>query len=197
MKIFTYEEPFPHIRIENIFEPEEYKAVWNELIFLVPKMKLPTETNAATKERGLPKKRGYGIMIDSMFTDQENSDILLYAKKTVCEEVRNASGRMSLYFRLFKHVSHGSTLVQIYRNGDYYESHEDSSAFTAVTLIHKTPKKYDGGDLWFPEYKFIPKLENNCTVIFPSVIIHEVTELKNKSSKIEDARYTISQLLSV
>ncbi len=198
MNIKIFSDPFPHITIHNLLDPKEFQLIWNELIFLVPKMLPPEQTSAATRERGIPRKKGYGIMIDSMFNNKEHSDILLFMTKTVSERVRNASKESSdVYMQLFKHINHGCTLVQAYRNGDYYEPHEDSAVFTAVTLIHKTPKKYQGGELIFPDYNYNSKLENNSTIIFPSVVRHEVTEVKLKTDNPEDARFTISQLLHI
>jgi len=198
MNIKILSEPFPHITIQNLLTEREFGMIWNELIFFVPKMLAPEHTNAAKKERGIPRKKGYGIMIDSFFSNKEDSDILLFMRKTVDAEVRNESKKSSdLYLRLFKHINKGTTLVQLYRNGDYYEPHEDSSIFTAVTLIHNTPKKYQGGELHFADYDYTSKLETNSTIIFPSVIKHEVTEVKMKTNNIEDSRFTITQLLNI
>lgn len=198
MNIKIFSEPFPHIIIHNLLDQNEIKLIWNELIFFVPKMLSPEHTHAAKNERGTPKKRGYGIMIDSFFNNKEDSDILFLMRKTVGIEVRHALENTSdLYLQLFKHINKGATLLQIYKNGDYYESHEDTSVFTAVTLIHNMPKKYQGGELYFDDYDFTPKLENNSTIIFPSVINHEVTEVRMKTNNIEDSRFTITQLLNI
>lgn len=198
MNIKFLNNPFPHAIIDNFFSERELELVWNELIFLVPKMLPPEKTNVATRERGIPKKKGYGLTINSLFTNQDDSDILLASKKVVGQKVIDSfEGISDLYFQLYQHINQGSTLVQIYKNGDYYESHADTAIFTTVTLVHKTPKKYQGGDLLFSDYDYNPKLENNSTIIFPSVIFHEVTEIKMKSSDIEDSRFTISQLLRI
>jgi len=198
MNIKIFSEPFPHITIQNLLSEREMQIIWNELIFLVPKMLSPEHTNAAKRERGISKKKGYGIMIDSLFNNKDDSDILLLMRKIVGMEVRHESEKSpDIYLQLFKHINKGATLVQIYRNGDYYESHEDTAIFTAVTLIHSTPKKYQGGELYFADYDFAPKLENNSTIIFPSVINHEVTEVKMKTNNLEDSRFTITQLLNI
>lgn len=199
LKINIIEQPFPHIILENVFNERELKEIWNELIFLAPKMKPPQAdmTGTAKNDRNIPLKRGSGVMIDSFFTDPMNSDIMLHFKKIMNSDIARRAKKLGIYFDLYGKVRHGTTLVQMYKNGDYYESHEDYAIFTAVTLFYKSPKTFDGGELYFPEYNYLPKLNNNSTIIFPSPTKHEVTELSSSSNKVEDARFTVTLLLAV
>lgn len=196
MKLNLIQEPFPHIIIENFYDEKEYPLIWNELIFLAPKMKLPHETAAAKDERG-PIKQGKGIQLDNFFSNQEYSDILMYTRKVIGDGVKKESKKLGLYFELYHCVNKGTLIAQLYRNGDYYLPHKDMFVFSVVILLYKTPKKYEGGELIFPEYDYNPKLANNNAIIFPSIISHEVTEVISNSKLLEDSRFSITQFLTI
>lgn len=199
MNIISKESPFPHIIIDNVFDKKELELIWNELIFLAPKMRAAedNQTGTAKNERGIPKKTGVGVMLDAFFTDQQNSDILIYAKKILQVETMVEADKLGIYFNLLKKIQRGTTLVQMYRNGDYYDPHEDFFVFTSVILLHKEPKKYHGGELNFPNFDYCPSLKNNQCIIFPSSVLHEVTEVNSDSKFTEDARFTITQFLAL
>lgn len=199
LKINLIKEPFPHIILENVFNERELTEIWNELIFLAPKMRPPEAdlTGTAKNNRNIPLKRGHGLMIDNFFSNPQDSDIMLHFKKIMSTDIGTNAKQLGMYFDLFRKIRHGTTLVQMYRNGDYYLPHDDYAIFSAVTLFYKSPKAFVGGDLNFPEHNYIPSLKNNTTIIFPSMINHEVTELSSSSNKIEDARFTVTLLLAV
>lgn len=198
MKINVIKKPFSHIIIDDYFNQEEYRLVWNEVMFLVPKMLPPTGTGAAVHvQSGIPIKRGIGIFVDTVYTQRSYSDILNITRKLFCNEIVNAAEGLDYYYKQFKNVKHDSTLVQLYTNGDYYKSHTDSTFFSAVTILHRTPKQYSGGQLGFPEYNYSVDLSNNQLILFPSVVLHEVCEVRMHSNDLLDGRISISQLILI
>lgn len=198
MKINPLKEPFNHIIVEDYLSEQEYELIWKELMFLYPRMRPPEGTSAASDYRGVRQKKGIGIFVDNVFTDREMSDILRISRKVLCNEiVAVADNDLDLYYKLLRSVDHDSTLAQLYTNGDYYRAHRDTSVFTTITILHKTPKQYTGGELYFPEFDYKVELSNNQALIFPSILLHEVCEVKQSTVNPEDGRFSISQLMNV
>ena len=197
MNLKLYKKPFPYVVIDNFFTPEEYHKVWQEVMFLCPKMRPPDETGGA-KVRGVPSKKGVGVFVESFFRDFEDSNIFIFSKKINHPEYVDKIASSDFFYTPYRSInSSTATLVQMYRNGDYYLPHRDNSLYTAVTLIHKEPKQYNGGDLYFAESNHVVELHNNQTIIFPSMVEHGVSEVKLLSDQFEDARFTISQLMYI
>ena len=195
MNIHIMREPFGHIIIENTFSEEIYVNIWDELQFLYPRMKGGADTGASHNLFGSPNKNGFGIFLNDIFRLPHYSTIFNSTRELVSPSMINTAMQVDTYFKLFKRVVRDSVLVQCYRNGDFYLPHIDDSLFTVVTLLHNTPKKYSGGELCFPEYNYEVSLKNNNSIIFPSVMIHEVKEVVIESKEPKDFRYTISMFL--
>jgi Rps23 Pro-64 3,4-dihydroxylase Tpa1-like proline 4-hydroxylase len=94
------------------------------------------------------------------------------------------------FFKYLSRTKHDSTLVSYYQLGDYYKTHEDESFITAIYYTWKEPKTFEGGDLYFGDFK-VP-VENNCMLIFPSQTEHRVSEVTSGLG-----RYAISQFISI
>jgi len=208
MKVNLYNDPFPHIIIDDTFTEQQYKAVWNELQFLSPKMKGPEHTHAAKDRKESPdgstefsfKKRGLGVFLDAFFVNLADSDISrAYDEAFSDPKLFDEISKQCPFFLLLKNINHGSTLVQRYNDGDEYASHKDSCIFTMITLLYKEPKVFSGGDFCFTEFDqtYTVPLLNNKSVIFPSAISHKVTKVISESDKIEDCRFTISTFMGI
>jgi len=195
MIIHVMRQPFGHIILENTFSEEAYDIIWNEILFLHPRMKNGHDTGASHNSFGATNKNGFGIFLDDIFKSSQYSDIYTITRELVSHSVVSAASQVDTYFKLFKRVIRDSVLVQCYRNGDYYLPHKDESLFTIVTLLHNTPKNYSGGELYFPEFNYEVSLKNNHSIIFPSVMLHEVKEVVTESKDPRDFRYTISMFL--
>lgn len=191
-------EPFPHFIVKNIFSEKEQILIWNELIFLANRMH--SNTNQAKDEIEGSKKRGSGIFLDDFYSNREHSNILLCFNKILkpnfLDEIHNSGNLILKYFDNNKPVGK-STLVQMYKNGDYYNHHYDTAFFTSVCLFHKMPKSYHGGDLGFTDFDYIPNLEHNSIIYFPSCLNHYVSEVKLLESENVNARFTISEFIHV
>ena len=195
MKIISIQKPFFHVIIEETFDKQEYYEIWNELLFLQPKMKNGHETNASRNVYGAANKNGFGIFLTDIFVSGNYSQIFRSTRKFFTNPSIADAMKADTYFKLFNRVIRDSILVQCYKNGDYYFPHYDHSLFTIISMMYNPPKKYSGGELYFPEYDHKISLETNCSLIFPSVLLHEVKEVKLDSSDPKDFRYTISLFL--
>jgi len=196
MKLNLIKHPFPHIILEDFYDEVEYNDVWNEIMFLIPKMRAPDKTGTAmNNKKGMPLKKGVGVFLETFYQDLEDSNIFNATKKIHRIPILEEIASCDFVYAPYKAVNRTAMLVQIYRNGDSYLPHSDASLYTSVTLIHKEPKQYSGGEFYFSDSDYVCELQNNQTLIFPSVIRHGVSEVKMLSNEPQDARFTITQLM--
>jgi len=198
MEISSFKKPFSHIIISDYYTKEEYDLIWNELVYLQPRMRHPQETNAAMRD-GVHLKRGRGIYVDNLFVERNMSEVFNITRKIMStnEILEIADSKLDTYFKLFKHIDTDSTLVQLYTDGDYYHAHNDSSVFTTTSVLHKTPKPYSGGEFYFPDFDYTVDLTDNQTLIFPSILLHQIREVTLNTDDPMDGRFSISQLMRV
>jgi len=154
MKIKLYNEPIPHIIIDNIFDDEQYQRVWKELQYLAPNMVGPDGTHAAKDPKELEngnteftfRKRGVGIFLEAFFKNPyQHSEIAktyssIFNDPKVFEEIYEQSP----FFLMFKNVNNTSLLVQKYNNSDEYASHKDEGVLPWLLFFIKNLKRIVG-----------------------------------------------------
>lgn len=188
-------KPFDHIIIDDFFDENSFKQVFEEILSLTPSLVDPKETKAAAVG-GKPIKRGSGICIDSVYKQRNLSKILTFFDRLFCSDVYSAANDAGCLFKYYlKKTNADYTLLQSYGNGDFYDTHDDIALFTSVTLFYKEPKKYTGGILCFPDYNYEIDLNNNQTIIFPSGIFHKVSKITKKDNDIANNRFTITKFI--
>ena len=87
------------------------------------------------------------------------------------------------------------TKVRYYHNGDYYEPHTDNFfSFLAFSYFYREPKRFEGGELFFPKYNYSFKCDNNSLIMMPAWVEHGVTKVSIKDSDYYDGfgRYAIT-----
>ncbi len=192
--------------IDDHYTDEELKLIKREIKFLASKLGDEHTTHAATNSSGGRKKRGSGVFLDAVYCDRKYSDILLITRKlftdpTILKFIKEREYSNPIY-NLWKQTNKDTTLLQSYRNGDYYDFHYDNAIFTAITTL-KFHDTYTGGHLEFRSSEnTIVQFEgiHNRTIFFPSGIEHRVTEVFQKQSKnasVLDNRWSISHLIRV
>ena len=74
----------------------------------------------------------------------------------------------------------GGALISYYEESNYYESHADHSTMTFLFWIwdESDGKKFTGGNLKFTDFNIEIECKNNCGVLFPGPINHEVTKIE-------------------
>ena len=91
-----------------------------------------------------------------------------------------------------------STLVSYYEDACYYKPHKDKVVVTSVSWFFKEPRKFVGGEITFTDYDLTFRVTNDLTIIFPSNIKHEVSEIsiddEHKGS--QNGRFCMSQFLN-
>ena len=190
MKFKFYNEPVSFCIIRNFYSDDEIRTIHEELERLDGHLKDGAQTGTAHTVTGEPKKSNRGIFLDDFYSENRSkSAILTLNRKLFSPEVTYELEKKNWIFKFLKRLNHDSTLVSSYNDGDYYRPHEDKSFFTAIYYTWKEPKMFEGGDLYFGEFK-VP-IRNNSVLIFPSNIEHEVKPVKGHG------RYAISQFVSI
>ena len=199
LEVTKFEDPFPHLIVEDFYNKEELDLIWEELNYYTKPGKL------------LPAEKFGGIV------GYTNSNALalddVYGNGSVDDNYRSLSNILTVNRKLFDcgvldifadthpccgistETNYDITKVRYYHNGEYYKPHIDRSMhFLAFSYFYKEPKNFQGGELQFPQYDYELDCMNNSTIIFPGWVEHGVKEVKIEDSEYYDGggRYCIS-----
>lgn len=206
MKIIKHKNPFPHVVIDNFYSEQELFHIWKELDFLtyVQKLESPEDTSSAKTKEGVFKKNNYAIYLDNLYKNREISNILTITRKLFDDSLMEEIYSFDMLFKGFEMCNSDLTLLSYYENSQYYKSHKDSCSFTSLTWFYKNPKKFKGGDLYFPEYDYLFEIKNNKLLFFPSFIEHQVVDVVMENYKHDEygmlsgkGRYCLSQFCGI
>lgn len=179
MKITSHTDPFPFLYIENLYTEEELQLIFAELDYYQSNQKI-LDSNAATSsaqhEDGSSMAKRSGQFLDYIFGNREYSNILninrkLFERGLICQRSDN------YFFRHFVPTQDFS-LLSYYENADMYEPHVDQCVVSICIWLWKEPKRFEGGDFFFPDFNKRIKVQTNHAVVFPSVIQHSVDEIQ-------------------
>ena len=203
MNILYYESPAPHIIIDDFYNTQELKDVWKELDFLTNTRTLlsPEQTDAAKNDSGEYIKKNTGVFLDSIFNLNLNvSNIVTYNRKIFKHPTfLETTSSSNYFFRYLLSSTKSKTLVSYYENSDYYAPHYDTSTLTACTWLFKEPKQFSGGNFFLSEHDYKIDIQNNRTIILPSIIMHSVEPVIMNSPDTNvfsgNGRYVISSFI--
>lgn len=191
MEIYNFDEPFKHTIIHNYYNNKEQSLIWEELEFLNKPGKLLSREKTADP---LSSENKRGIFLDDLYSRREISNILRLNRK-----IFNLSEALK-YNEYCKYIEFSNidyTMISYYEDKSFYLSHHDKATVSSVTTFWKMPKMFDGGDLKFTESNYIPKMNHNTMIIFPSYVKHEVTPVVMKDNDGIHGRYTINQFFTI
>jgi len=176
--ITKIEDPFPYLKIENMYSDEELELISQELVFLNYDHKLegPKETKSAIDNHN-SLKNNKGLFLDDLYKKREISNILTTNRKIFNKEYLELYASLNFGYRTILECNSDSTLISYYENGGYYCSHKDVAIHTIITWFFKVPKLFKGGNLIFDEYNEVVEINHNMTIIFPSFVRHSVEEV--------------------
>ena len=197
MKIKNYVDDFPYIVIDNYYNDEELKMIWEELDFLTypHKLKRATkESGGATDLSGKLVKQNFHRYIDGIYLERELSNILTVNRKLFDDSAKIFRQHPHWWFQ---NVSTNDDFTQVayYESNDEYGTHRDSATVTSLTWLYREPKRFTGGDLFIGSNKIKIDCVNNRTLIFPSMIFHSVDKI-HMSEEYQNkrlGRYVITQ----
>jgi hypothetical protein len=194
-------EPFPFLEINNLYDEDELKLIWQELDFLTSlnKLESPEKTGAGIDEESeIALKNNRGLFLDDIYTKRNISNILSINSKIFLPEILNAFSELSFGYQSIKFTTTDRTLISYYENGGYYKPHEDKAMYTAVTWFFKEPKAFTGGNFYFTDYNITVNIKNNMTVLFPSFVTHSVDKvIMENNNLVGCGRYSMSQFIFI
>lgn len=194
---FTKVSDLPIVHIQNFYSFDELEKIMNELNYLysINRYKGAEEVGGpgTAYENGEALKVGKGLHLNVVYDDVKQSDILNINRKLFDKELVESLMYKHPFFRYIWRSNKDETKIHYFENGDHYKAHTDDCVITAITWFYKEPKMFTGGDLIIEKAVKFPCL-NNTTVIFPSILYHEVTAvvMENLSGL---GRYSMSQFL--
>ena len=200
----AFEKPFPHLIVDNFYDDKELELIWEELKFYTKPGKL-----LGAKDFGgiVNKTNSHAIALDSVYIDDKVSgvnyrnlsNILTVNRKLFTSGVLDAFAKIHECCWIAPMSNFDITKVRYYHNKEYYEAHADISfQFLAFSYFYKEPKKFTGGELFFPRHNYELTCENNSIIIFPGWVTHGVKEVKIEDSAYYDGwgRYAITNFFT-
>tara|TARA_B100001094_G_scaffold193452_1_gene187380 strand:+ start:282 stop:965 length:684 start_codon:yes stop_codon:yes gene_type:complete len=191
----AFTEPFPHLIIKNLYNKNELELIWEELKFYTKPGKLLDAKNFGGV---VDKTNSHAINLDEIYIKDKFrhlSSILCVNRKVFSEGILEAFASIHDCCSIAVKSNWDYTKVRYYHNGEYYKPHTDySMPFLAFSYFYKEPKKFEGGEIYFPKYEYELTCENNSVIILPGWVEHGVKEVKIENSDYYDGwgRYCIS-----
>lgn len=186
MKIQHLSYPFDHTIIYDYFKSFEAESIINECFDVHEKYQnLVSDTKHHENLLKFGNTKAYAI--DSIYEkNREESKILTHTRKLFntfdTEDLKN-----NIFLNYIKESNRDTICVQFYDNNSTYFRHIDVSVLTAVYIFWLEPPA--GGEFLFTNYNYKPYILNNCCLIFPSIILHEVLPVKAKRISITHQLY--------
>ena len=197
LKADGFVDPFPHMIIENFYNPEELELIWEELDFYTKPGKL-----LAAKDFGgvVDKTNSHALFLDHLYKGRYRkiSSILTVTRKALCLNVVEPFSKIHDCCELATTTNYDCTKIRYYHNGESYAPHTDAQMYFLIfTYFNKEPKKFSGGELYFPKYDYQFPCNNNSLIIFPGWVEHGVKEVKIEDSEYYEGygRYAITHFL--
>ena len=198
MNIQIFDKHIPYMVIDNYYNEEELRLIWEELNFLTypHKLRRATEESGGARDKNTYEllKKNFHRYIDGIYTDRLLSNILTVNRKLFADNLEIFKQHPHWFFQNVN-INIDYTKVGYYEDNDCYGEHSDSASVTSLTWLYREPKKFTGGDLFLSSDKIKIDCVHNRTLIFPSMIPHSVNEI-NMSQDNQNkgqGRYVISQ----
>jgi hypothetical protein len=203
MKVESHISPIPYLEVTDIFKPKKYQEVLNELKWLESGNVFggPERTGTARNPDGTVKKNNRGVFMNQIYADLSLSPLFLGIQESYPYLFNGKNFKNNWYLNLYNQTQmQGGSLISYYEESNYYESHADHSTMTFLFWIwdESDGKKFTGGNLQFTDFDIEIECKNNCGVLFPGPINHEVTkiEMDPKFKGKGLGRFAISEFIS-
>ena len=193
----AFEKPFPHLIVDNFYDDEELELIWEELKFYTK----PGKLLEAKDFGGVVEKTNHrALQLDVIYDGYRDlSNILTVNRKLFTSKILDVFAEIHESCWIAPMCDYDITKVRYYHDKEYYEAHTDKSfQFLAFSYFYKEPKKFIGGELFFPKHNYELTCENNSIIILPGWVTHGVKEVKIEDSAYYDGwgRYAITNFFS-
>ena len=202
-----FNKRIPYFVIDDYYTEQELKSVWSEIDFYTnsydkDKILRADETYVARKD-GISQSKSYRWYPSEILANWgiEMSPLFRLSNKLKSEELHSNLRDLYPWYNMFTSTNISDVMLSYYEEGDYYKPHIDIGMWTQLIWVTKKSKKWKGGDFClYTEQDKKKKISwrNNRSVIFPSMLKHEVEPIvwkENIQPKFGDGRYTISYFL--
>ena len=190
----AYETPFPHLILHNFYNDDELKLIWEELDFYTkPDKLLDAKEYLGVVDKTNAKALHLDVVYPKKFRNLSN--ILTVNRKVFELQVLEPFSKLHDCCVHSTQSNYDHTKVRYYHDGDFYEPHTDNFFdFLAFSYFYREPKRFEGGELFFPKYNYSFSCNNNSIIIMPAWVEHGVTKVSIKDSDYYDGfgRYAIT-----
>ena len=179
MNIKHFDCGFPYIVVDDFYDDDQLNLIWEELDYFSFKNKLesPKDTGTGKDEDGNYKKNNKGIFLKKYFNYNPELSKIFKANRKLSKIPVDENP--SWFFKnIIKIKTNNTILISYYDDGDYYTPHVDKCIISSLAWLYREPKKFKGGDLYFPDYNNeCVKVKNNRVLLFPGFITHAVNSV--------------------
>ena len=197
MNIHVNTDPFPFLIIEDLYTEDELTLIWQELDYYQSNSYiLNANTNPSLSEDGKARTKKLGNFVDNVFQKREYSNILCLSRKLFQPGLIVNSDHIKEWKYLRPDIDH--SLLSYYDDGAYYLPHHDNTVVSIISWLWKEPKRFEGGDFVFEDYKLTIKCKHNSAVAFPGTTLHGVTPITMEDQYKDEGlgRYSLSHFLN-
>ena len=194
IKADAFTDPFPHVTFHNFYNDNELKLIWEELDFYTKPDKL-----LSAKEYGgvVTHTNSKALWLDKVYIGKyrELSNILKVTRKVFYKNITDVFANTHDCVSLASESNYDNTKVRYYHDGEFYQPHIDKYVeFLAFSYFYREPKKFEGGELFFPKYDYKFNCDNNSLIMMPGWVEHGVSQVKIQDSDYFDGygRYAIT-----
>ena len=199
MKFEVITEPFPHIVGNDVWDDEELKLIWEELNYFNKPggLRNPAEYGAV-----VGKTTAKAVALDDVFRDKYKnmSNILCLQPNLLKKLTPHLKEWSRSHYSLYdvKSAKRTHTKIRYYHDGEGYDGHTDSIfSYLIFMYIHKEPKKFSGGELYFEDFDTEFSCDHNSLIVLPSYIKHGVRPVSIDDQNYYDGngRYAITMFV--
>ena len=200
--IIKKHKDIPAVVVDDWYTSEELNLIWKQLNFFTQKNMMEraevSGSVARKPETNEAKGRNARIWLDNYFTQEGSMFNIISNSLTskLTHDFNNLVSSCSEQFTNFVTTNTNTNFVSYYENNDEYDYHFDTSMFSMLIRLYKTPKKFKGGEFSFKKENRKIELKNNRMILFPSYLEHKVTKLNMKNSGDNNGRYTITHFFN-
>ena len=179
----------------NFYNDDELKLIWEELDFYTKPDKL---LDAKEYLGVVDKTNAKAIYLDLVYPKKYRklSNILTVNRKIFEPQVLEPFSKLHDCCVPFNSTSnYDHTKVRYYHDGDFYKPHTDNFFdFLAFSYFYREPKRFEGGELFFPKYNYSFSCNNNSLIIMPAWVEHGVSKVSIENSDYYEGygRYAIT-----
>jgi Rps23 Pro-64 3,4-dihydroxylase Tpa1-like proline 4-hydroxylase len=196
MKTCTPKKNVPIVIIEDLYNFEELKIIKQEMNNLEHLGLAPDSTGSATSANGLKLKKNTGIYLDAYYDGQRHiSNTIAINRRIFSPSIIEKLVEVNVCFSLVKTSTKDSTLFSWYNDGDYYDTHTDSSCFNFITYFIDDSSLFEGGVLSFPDYEISITPKNGQTILMMGSLAHSVSQIKALTDKKTGLRSNMVQAI--